>query len=72
MWVTKLLISSKEKDFLPQNNQIWPKFWHFWSVWARPCRLIRCPVGESVGGCGARAVSRKTPIYINKQLDIDF
>ena len=22
-----------------------------------------CPVGESVGGCGARAVSRKTPIY---------
>ena len=22
-----------------------------------------CPVGESVGGSGARAVSRKTPIY---------
>ena len=22
-----------------------------------------CPVGESVGGCGARAVSRKTNIY---------
>ena len=22
-----------------------------------------CPVGELVGGCGARAVSRKTPIY---------
>ena len=22
-----------------------------------------CPVGGSVGGCGARAVSRKTPIY---------
>ena len=22
-----------------------------------------CPVGESVGGCGARAVSRKTPTY---------
>ena len=37
--------------------------WHFWSIWARPCRLFRCPVGESVGGCGARAVSRKTPIY---------
>ena len=30
---------------------------------ARPCRLIQCPVGGSVGGCGARAVSRKTPIY---------
>ena len=27
MWVTKLLISQvKKKDFLPQNNQIWPKF----------------------------------------------
>ena len=28
-------------------------------IFARPCRLIWCPVG----GCGARAVSRKTPIY---------
>ena len=37
--------------------------WHFWSFWARPCRLIWCPVGGLVGGCGARAVSRKTPIY---------
>ena len=35
----------------------------FCSIWARPCRLIQCPVGGSVGGCGARAVSRKTPIY---------
>ena len=24
---------------------------------------MRCPVSRSVGGCGARAVSRKTPIY---------
>ena len=32
-------------------------------AWARPCRLIQCPVGGSVSGCGARAVSRKTPIY---------
>ena len=24
---------------------------------------IRCLVGGSIGGCGARAVSRKTPIY---------
>ena len=37
--------------------------WHFWSFWARPCRLIWCPVGGLVGGCGARAVSRKTLIY---------
>ena len=60
MWVTKLLISPvKKKDFLPKNDQIW----HFWSIWARPCRLIQCPVGGLVGGCGAWAVSRKTPIY---------
>ena len=26
MWVTKLLISQvKKKDFLPKNDQIWPK-----------------------------------------------
>ena len=33
MWVTKLLISPvKKKDFLPKNDQIWPKigiFGHF-------------------------------------------
>merc|ERR1712115_729932 len=52
--------SSKKKDFLPKNDQIWPKI----GIFGRfgPCRLIRCPVGGSVGGCGARAVSRKTPI----------
>ena len=44
---------------MPKNDQNW----HFWSIWARSCRLIQCPVGGSVGGCGARAVSRKTPIY---------
>ena len=57
MWVTKLFISPvKKRPNLAQN-------WHFWSIWARPCRLIRCPVGGSVGGCGARAVPGKTPIY---------
>ena len=32
-----------------------------------------CPVGESVGGCGARAVSRKTSIYFiyRKQIRVD-
>ena len=25
MWITKLLISLVKKDFLPQNDQIWPK-----------------------------------------------
>ena len=62
MWVTKLLISQvKKKDFLLQNNQIWPKIGVFGPF--GPCRLLRCPVSGSVGGCGARAVSRKTPIY---------
>ena len=37
--------------------------WHFWSFWARPCRLIWCPFCGLVGGCVAWAVSRKTPIY---------
>ena len=29
----------------------------------RSYRLIWCPISWLVGGCGARAVSRKTPIY---------
>ena len=63
MWVTKLLISPvKKRIFCPKTTKFGPN-WHFWSIWARPCRLIQCPVGGSVGGCGARAVSRKTPIY---------
>ena len=36
---------------------------NFCSFWERPCRLIWCPVGGLIGGCGARAVSCKTPIY---------
>ena len=37
---------------------------HFWPKNTfRHCRLIWCPVGGLVGGCGVRAVSRKTPIY---------
>ena len=45
--------SSKKKDFLPKNDQIWLKI----GIFARPC-----PVGGLVGDVGARAVSRKTPI----------
>ena len=39
---------------------------HFWSFWARPYWLIWCPIGWLVGGCGARALSRKTHIYFNE------
>ena len=54
MRVPKLLLSPVKN--LAQN-------WYFWSFWARPGWLIWFPVGGLVGGCGARAVSCKTPIY---------
>ena len=63
MWVTKILIFPVEKGFFAPKRTNLAQNWHFWSIWARPCRLIRCPVGGSVDGCGAWAVSRKTPIY---------
>ena len=73
MWVTKLLISpvKKKKDFLPKKRPNLAQNWLFWSIWAMPCRLIQCPVGGSVGGCGARAVSCKTPIYFILDIDDD-
>ena len=62
MWVTKLFdFSSKKKDFLPKNDQIWPKIGIFGQFGPGHAGLFG--VGQSVGGCGARAVSRKTPIY---------
>ena len=63
MWVTKLMIPQVKKGFFAPKRQNLAQTWHFWWIWARPCRFFRCPVGGSVGGCGARAVSRKTPIY---------
>ena len=55
MWVTKLLMSPvKKRIFCPKMT----KFCIFVH-----CRLIWCPVGGLACGCGARAVSRKTPIY---------
>ena len=55
--------SSKKKGFFAQKRPNLAQNWHFWSIWARPCKLIQCPIGGLVGGCGARAVSCKTPIY---------
>ena len=63
MWVTKLLISPVKISTFCQKPPKLARNWHFWSLWARPCPLIWCPVGGLAGGCGARAVSRKTPIY---------
>ena len=63
MWVAKLMISKvKKRIFCPKTTKFGPN-WHFWSIWARPCRLYSMPWCGSVGGYGARAVSRKTPIY---------
>ena len=55
--------SSKEIGFFAQKRPNLAQNWHFCSFWARPCRLIWFLVGVLVGGCGARAVSRSTPIY---------
>ena len=62
MWVT-FDFSSKKEGFFAQKRPNLAQNWHFWSIWARPCRLIRCPDGWSVCSCGTQAVSRKTPIY---------
>ena len=63
MWVTKLLISQvKKKDFLPQNDQIWPKIGIFGQFGPGHAGFFGALlVGRLV--VVARAVSRKTPIY---------
>ena len=63
MWVTKLLVSPVK---IP--DQIWPEigsFGHFWPGLAGS-------FGGLVGGCGARAVSRKTPIYFILKIEFAY
>ena len=68
MWVTKLLISPvKIRIFCPKKSKFGPKMAFLFILGqALPAHLV--------GGCGARAVSRKTPIYFifncNKRLEI--
>ena len=38
-------------------------FWYFVHFGPSLAGSIWCPVGGSVGGCGARAISSNTPIY---------
>ena len=69
MWVTKLLIFPVEiKIFCPKMTKFGPKLAFLVNLGQamQAYSVLWCPVGESVGGCGARAVSRKTPIYFIK------
>ena len=57
MWVTKLLISPvKIRIFCPKKSKFGPKMAFLFF-------LGQALSAHLVGGCGARAVSRKTPIY---------
>ena len=57
MWVTKLLISEvKKRIFCPKTTKFGPKL-------AFLVNLGQALPAHLVGGCGARVVSRKTPIY---------
>ena len=58
--------------FGPKTTKFGPKYAFLGTY--RPCRFIWCPVawcpvGLLVGGCGARAVSCKTPIYFFYLID---
>ena len=62
MWVPKLLLPPvKISIFCPQTAKFCPKYAFLGTY--RPCWFIWCPVGWLVGGCGARAVFRKTLLY---------
>ena len=63
MWVTKLLISQvKKRIFCPKTTKFGPKL-AFLVDMGQAMQAYSMPCCGSVGGCGARAVSRKTPIY---------
>ena len=63
MWVTKLLISPvKKRIFCPKTTKFGPKLAFLVNL-GQVMQAVSMPCCGSVGGCGARAVSRKTPIY---------
>ena len=63
MWVPKLLLSPVKIRIFALKRHNFAQKLHSWSFSAGLCRLIWCPVGGLVGGCGPPALSRKTPIY---------
>ena len=63
MWVTKLFIFPVEiRISCPKTTKFGPKF-AFLVNFGQAMQAYSMPCCGSVGGCGARAVSRKTPIY---------
>ena len=63
MWVTKLLILPVEiKIFCPKMTKFGPKLAFLVNL-GQAMQAYSMPCCGSVGSCGARAVSRKTPIY---------
>ena len=64
MWVTKLLISPVKIRifFFQRTTKFGPKL-AFLLILGQALLALLFPVGGLVGGCGARAVSRKTPIH---------
>ena len=63
MWVTKLLISEvKKRIFCPKTTKFGPKLAFLVNL-GQAMQAYSMPCCGLVGGCGARAVSRKTPIY---------
>ena len=63
MWVTKLLIFPVEISiFCPKTTKFGPKLAFLVNL-GQAMQAYSMPCCGSVGGCGARAVSRKTPIY---------
>ena len=70
MWVTKLLISPvKKRIFCPKTTKFSPKLAFLPGLAASFGSPFGGLVGGLVGGCGARAVSRKTPIYFNGEME---
>merc|ERR1712209_129906 len=57
-------VSNKTFDFSSKKRIFCPETTEFGL--SDHCWLIRCPVDGLAGGCGAQAVSRKTPIYFIK------
>ena len=63
MWVTKLMIFPVEiRIFCPKTTKFGPKLAFLVNL-GQAMQAYSMPCCGSVGGCGARAVSRKTPIY---------